>query len=263
MVRSVTTFAGHCLVAVTLVESWLPWWNPSSGNDAEATKIAHAGLVSGDPPHGPTSTETIHRCGGVSGISGSCYSDGLHSGDSWLARDRRRMGPLLRVANIGLWPYGPPLRCWRFFSSPLLFGPSGLVSVGFAAEEHAAIDANESHLRFWVQQCNASQSHRLLLPTRLFSWSDLGAPPQWTLSTSSGKFEAVELVGDLTIWSFVSLLELQGFSLTGANGHALIGTACGSPGRVLGVTARSLRENLEKAEAIHLCRSEECPRGRL
>ena len=30
------------------------------------------------------------------------------------------------------------------------------------------------------------------------------------------------------------------------------------PGRVLGVTARSLRENLERTEAIHLCRSEDC-----
>ena len=199
----------------------------------------------------------LHRCGGVSGSSRSS-SNGPRSRFSPLRRSVARSGQMedgpstlwtrsgyYALANTGLWPGGPPL------------------SVGFAAEEHVAIDAHEPHLRFWIQQCNASQSHRLLLPTRLFSWSDLGAPPQWTLSTSSGKFEAAELVGDLTIWSFVSLLELQGFSLTGANGHALIGTACGSPGRVLGVTARSLRENLEKAEAIHLCRSEECPRGRL
>ena len=36
-------------------------------------------------------------------------------------------------------------------------------------------------------------------------------------------------------------------------------TVCGSPpGRILGVTARSLREVIERAQHIHLCRSEEC-----
>eukprot|EP00439_Symbiodinium_sp_Y106_P049607 s1525_g6.t1 len=170
---------------------------PAPGQPGEeATKIAHAGLLSGDPSHGPTSTETTSVWWG-----------------EW------KFKVLFGWTKIAV------------FSTPEIrgsLGTDGGWALYFVDKEHVAIDAHEPHLRFWIQQCNASQSHRLLLPTRLFSWSDLGAPPQWTLSTSSDKFEAAEPVGDLTLWSFVSLLELQGFSLTGANGHALIGTAYGS-----------------------------------
>ena len=58
MARHVLALAGRCLVAATLVESWLPWWTTSSGNLTE-TNPSYSGVP---PPSGaskePTASQT-------------------------------------------------------------------------------------------------------------------------------------------------------------------------------------------------------------
>ena len=57
MVRSAAAaFAGNCLVAATLVDSWLPWRTSSSGNLTGSSPTPSDGVPSpspvGDPPQG-------------------------------------------------------------------------------------------------------------------------------------------------------------------------------------------------------------------
>ncbi|CAE7894907.1 unnamed protein product, partial [Symbiodinium sp. KB8] len=61
MVRSAAAvFAGNCLVAATLIDSWLPWRTLSSGNQTglPSTDVPPSPPVMGDPPQGATSTST-------------------------------------------------------------------------------------------------------------------------------------------------------------------------------------------------------------
>ena len=151
-------------MAATLVESWLPWWTPSSGNNTEATKIAHTGLPTGDPPNGPTSTETTS-------VWWSEWNFKVLFGWTKIAvfstpETRGSLGTdggwaLYFVDKFGVLFFG---RCWPMaggswgsFSSPLLLGLSGPVSDGKAAEEHAASDVSEPPHRPLIPLCNASQ----------------------------------------------------------------------------------------------------------
>ena len=61
MVRSAAAVvAGNCLVAATLIDSWLPWRTLSSGNQTglPSTGEPPSPPVMGDPPQGATSTST-------------------------------------------------------------------------------------------------------------------------------------------------------------------------------------------------------------
>ena len=61
MVRSAAAVvAGNCLVAATLIDSWLPWRTSSSGNQTglPSTGEPPSPPIMGDPPQGATSTST-------------------------------------------------------------------------------------------------------------------------------------------------------------------------------------------------------------
>ena len=252
MVRSVTTFAGHCLVAATLVESWLPWWTPSSGNNTEATKIAHTGLPTGDPPNGPTSTETTS-------VWWSEWNFKVLFGWTKIAvfSTPETRGSLGTDDKFGVLFSG---RYWP------MAGWTALLALGILLFTVLAWSLRTCER--WIccggaccQRCKRASTQaldpavqRLPVTPTPSSYSTVRlVEPGCSTPVDTEYFQRQVRgphvlrfpVGAARIqpdWSQRSRIDRHGLWV--------------KPGRVLGVTARSLRENLEGTEAIHL--SEEC-----
>ena len=239
-------------MAATLVESWLPWWTSSSGNDTEATKIAHAGLLSGDPSHGPTSTETTSVWWGewkfkvlfgwtkiavfsTPEIRGSLGTDG-----GWA---------LYFVDKVGVLCFGQywPLAGWTTLERWICCGgacchrctraPPQVLDPAVQRLPVTPAPSSYSTVQLVGPGCSTP------VDTEYFQRQVRGRgagrrPHALVLRFPAG---AARIQPD---WSQRSCIDRHGLWV--------------KPGRVLGVTARSLRENLQKAEASRRCRSEEC-----
>ena len=273
MVRSAAAVvAGNCLVAATLIDSWLPWRTLSSGNQTglPPTDEPPSPPSMGDPPQGATSTSTTSVWWGewnfrvlLGWTNLMVFSTPEHKGSlgtegGWA---------LYLLDKVGVISFGRywPVAGWTALATLLIVLLTALVWSLKACEKWFccgcgcrkrgardgahAVDPALRHLPVtpapaaYAPVTLVGPGSATAVDTEYFQRQVRGRgagrrPHDLVLRFPQG---AVRMQPD---WTHRTRIDRHGLWI--------------KPGRILGVTARALREHLERADQIHLCRAEDC-----
>ncbi|OLQ15436.1 hypothetical protein AK812_SmicGene287 [Symbiodinium microadriaticum] len=273
MVRSAAAVvAGNCLVAATLIDSWLPWRTSSSGNQTglPSTGEPPSPPVMGDPPQGATSTSTTSVWWGEWNFrvllgwtnlmvfstpeqKGSLGTDG-----GWA---------LYLLDKVGVISFGRywPVAGWTALATLVIGLLTALVWSLKACEKWfcCGCGCRRRGPREGVHAVDPALRHLPVTTTPVaYAPVTLVGPGSATAVDTEYYQRQVRGRGagrrphDLVLrfpqgavrmqpdWTHRTRIDRHGLWI--------------KPGRILGVTARALREHLERADQIHLCRAEDC-----
>ena len=273
MVRSAAAVvAGNCLVAATLIDSWLPWRTSSSGNQTglPSTGEPPSPPVMGDPPQGATSTSTTSVWWGewnfrvllgwtnLMVFSTPEQKGSLGTEGGWA---------LYLLDKVGVISFGRywPVAGWTALATLMIGLLTALVWSLKACEKWfcCGCGCRRRGVREGAQAVDPALRHLPVTatPTTYAPVTLVGPGSSTPVDTEYFQRQvrgrgAGRRPHDLVLrfpqgavrmqpdWTHRTRIDRHGLWI--------------KPGRILGVTARALREHLERADQIHLCRSDDC-----